>query len=234
MVTAPAAGYYGATSASIRNGWTPRRLPDLPDFDGQPEEWPLFQCTYMETTAAYQCTALENNQRLVKALKGEAREAVRALLIHPNNVQAVMEQLRFRYGRPEQLIRSQIESVRDVPTISEQNIAMIVPFATKVNNLDAFLQSTANGSQHLGNPTLMEELISKLPTSKKLDWARHAATIEPYPTVVHLSEWLNELAKLVCTITDVGNKEQKRRLLHASTSHQNEQRTDCPKGCPVC
>lgn len=80
----------------------------------------------METTATYQCTALENNQRLVKALKCEAREAVNALLIHPNNVQAVMEQLRFRYGRLEQLIRSQLESVRDVPPISKQNIAKIV------------------------------------------------------------------------------------------------------------
>jgi len=33
---------------------------------------------------------------------------VKSLLIHPRNVSAVVEQLRFRYGRPEQLIRSRI------------------------------------------------------------------------------------------------------------------------------
>ncbi|XP_070132565.1 uncharacterized protein [Drosophila bipectinata] len=186
-VPAPLPISYRAPTTSIQ-GWMPRRLPDLPDFEGQPEEWPIFLCAFTETTAAYQCTELENNQRLVKALKGEARETVKSLLIHPSNVQAVMEQLRFRYGRPEQLIRSQLESVREVQPIQEANIARIKPFTTKVSNLSAFLQSTATGSQHLANPTLMEELIAKLPLSKRLDWARHAATIQPYPTVAHLSD----------------------------------------------
>ncbi|XP_044779809.1 uncharacterized protein LOC123327454 [Drosophila simulans] len=232
VVTAP--GSYGTAPASIPNVWTPRRLPDLPEFEGQPEEWPIFQCAFTETTEAYQCTALENNQRLVKALKGEARAAVKALLIHPNNVQEVMEQLRFRYGRPEQLIRSQLESVRDVLPISEPNIARIVPFATKVSNLAAFLKSTKNGIQHLGNPTLMEELIATLPISKRLDWAKHVATIEPYPTVVHFSEWLHELARLICIVTDAASKDPKRRLLHASASRLDGKDTNSHKCCPIC
>ncbi|XP_041674289.1 uncharacterized protein LOC121530020 [Drosophila eugracilis] len=205
------------------------------EFEGQPEEWPIFQCAFTETTAAYNCTALENNQRLVKALKGEARASVKSLLIHPNNVQAVMDQLRFRYGRPEQLIRSQLESVREVQPIQEHNIIKIVPFATRVSNLAAFLQSSPNGEQHLGNPTLMEELIAKLPLSKRLDWARHAAVIGCYPTVAHLSEWLNELAKLVCTITSSNSKDPKRRVLHASTSQKDQDLfEDHPRSCPIC
>ncbi|XP_043660207.1 uncharacterized protein LOC122624614 [Drosophila teissieri] len=233
-VSTPSPLSYGMAATSIP-GWTPRRLPDLPEFEGQPEEWPIFLCAFTETTAAYQCTDLENNQRLVKALKGEARAAVKSLLIHPSNVQAVMEQLRFRYGRPELLIRSQLESVRDVQPIQEANIARIVPFATRVSNLAAFLQSTTTGSQHLGNPTLMEELIAKLPVSKRLDWAKHAATIQPYPTVVHLSEWLHEFAKLVCTVTDVGIKEHpRRRVLHANSVREEERYADRPRCCPLC
>ncbi|XP_041673559.1 uncharacterized protein LOC121529706 [Drosophila eugracilis] len=179
-VPAPSPISYGAPTTSIQ-GWTPRRLHDLPDFEGQPEEWPIFLCAFTETTAAYQCTELENNQRLVKALKGEARETVKSLLIHPSNVQAVMEQLRFRYGRPEQLIRSQLESVREVQPI------------------------------------------------------QHAATIQPYPTVAHLSEWLHEFAKLVCTVTDAGAREQpKRRILHANSVREEEQYVDRPRCCPIC
>jgi len=101
----------------------PRKLPDLPVFGGQPEEWPIFNCAFVETTQAYNCLDLENNQRLLKALKDEARESVKSLLIHFGNVSAVMEQLRFRFGRPEQLIRSQLNSVREVPPISEQHLA---------------------------------------------------------------------------------------------------------------
>jgi len=67
---------------------------------------------------------------MLKALKDEARETVKSMLIHPGYVSAVMEQLRFRVGRPEQHIRSQLNSVREVPPISEQHLARIVPFAT--------------------------------------------------------------------------------------------------------
>ncbi|KAH8286249.1 hypothetical protein KR054_005444, partial [Drosophila jambulina] len=196
----PLVGSYSSTTPNgIQGASGPRKLPDLPVFGGQPEEWPIFVCAFTETTRAYNCTDLENNQRLLKALKDDARETVKSLLIHPGNVSAVMEQLRFRFGRPEQLIRSQLNNVREVQPISEHNLAKIVPFATRVSNLTAFLMS-AKAEQHLGNPTLMEELVAKLPTSKRVDWARHAATIVPFPTVVHFSAWLQEYANVVCTI----------------------------------
>ncbi|XP_070142059.1 uncharacterized protein [Drosophila kikkawai] len=187
------------------NPMKPRRLPDLPVFGGQPEEWPIFNCAFAETPQAYNCTDLENNQRLLKSL-----------LIHPGNVSAVMENLRFRFGRPEQLIRSQLNSVREVPPISEQHLAKIVPFATRVSNLTAFLQS-AKTEQHLGNPTLMAELVVELPTSKRVDWARHAASIELFPTVAHFSAWLQEYANIVCTILDVEGKEPRRRQYRRSS-----------------
>ncbi|XP_041675272.1 uncharacterized protein LOC121530366 [Drosophila eugracilis] len=122
-----------------------------------------------------------------------------------------MDQLRFRYGRPEQLIRSQLESVREVQPIQEHNIIKIVPFCnTGQSNLAAFLQSSPNGEQHLGNPTLMEELIAKLPLSKRLDWARHAAVIGD-------------------------SKDPKRRVLHASTSQKDQDLfEDHPRSCPIC
>nr|XP_041632286.1 uncharacterized protein LOC121502649 [Drosophila kikkawai] len=236
MATAsPFVGSYASMKPNGAQGANgPRRFPDLPVFGGQPEEWPIFNCAFVETTQAYNCTDLENNQRLLKALKDEARETVKSLLIHPGNVSAVMEQLRFRFGRPEQLIRSQLNSVREVPPISEQHLARIVPFATRVSNLTAFLQS-AKAEQHLGNPTLMEELVAKLPTSKRVDWARHAASIEPFHTVAHFSTWLQEYANIVCTILDVEGKEPRRRVLHASVDQNGcDQRDDRHGGCPIC
>jgi len=141
--------YAPITPNESQRVYGPRKLPDLPVFGGQPEEWPIFNCAFVETTQAYNCTDLENNQRLLKALKDEARETVKSLLIHPGNVSAVMEQLRFRFGRPEQLIRSQLNSVREVPPISEQHLARIVPFATRVSNLNeggaAPAEPNANG-----------------------------------------------------------------------------------------
>ncbi|XP_043069090.1 uncharacterized protein [Drosophila bipectinata] len=79
----------------------------------------------------------------------------------------------------------------------------------------------------------MEELIAKLPLSKRLDWARHAATIQPYPTVAHLSEWLHEFAKLVCTVSDA-REQPKRRILHANSVREEERYVDRPRCCPIC
>ncbi|XP_070067073.1 uncharacterized protein [Drosophila virilis] len=173
--------------------------------------------------------ARENNQGLLKALE-VSRDTVKLLLIHPRNVNNVMEQLRFRYGRPEQLIRCQLVSIREVQLIQEHNIAKIVPYATRVINLAALPQLT-NGEQHIGNPTLMEDLVAKLPPSKRVEWARHAATISPFPTVIHFSAWLTDYANVVCTIVGVDSKEQRRRVPHVSIDQNNKGLTN---HCPIC
>ncbi|XP_073845830.1 uncharacterized protein isoform X1 [Musca autumnalis] len=152
-------------------------------------------------------------------LKGEAKEIVKALLIHPENVCDVIDQLKFRFGRPEQLIHCQLKQAKELPHISENNLTKLVPFSTKVKNLAVFLKSV-DAQQHIANPTLLEELVSKLPMSKKLEWARVATTIQPYPTIINFSDWLSEMANLICIIQDVDNKEQKRRVLLHSTSQQ--------------
>ncbi|XP_044573979.1 uncharacterized protein LOC123258167 [Drosophila ananassae] len=222
-----------ATSIGGTARWAPRKLPELPTLEGKPEDWPIFYCAFTETTQAYGCTDLENNQRLLKALKDDARETVKSLLIHPSNANTAVEQLRFRYGRPEQLIRSQLNSIRDVPAITEHNLGKLVAFATHVSNLKAFLQS-AKTEQHLGNPMLMEELVAKLPISKRVDWARHAATIQPYPTIVDFSSWLMELANVVCVVADIDGKEPRRRLLHASVDREQDEQQESCRNCPIC
>jgi len=65
----------------------------------------------------------------------------------------------------------------------------------------------------LGNPTLMEDLVAKLPTSKGVEWARHAVTIKPFPTIVDFSSWLTDYANVVCVVADMdgSGKEPRRR-----------------------
>ncbi|XP_067628474.1 streptococcal hemagglutinin-like [Eurosta solidaginis] len=204
----------------------PRKLQDLPEFSGLAEDWPLFINAFIESTSAYGYSMLENNQRLQKSLKGEARETVKSLLIHPDNVDAVIAQLRFRFGRPEQLIQSQLAAVKEISPISENGVVKIISLATKVKNLSAFLQ-TAGGHQHLANPTLISELINKLPMSKRLEWARYSSAIQPYPTVVHLSEWLSEIASLICKVQEHEPREPKRRVVLHAVEEQPTHKSKC-------
>ncbi|XP_053960415.1 uncharacterized protein LOC128864687 [Anastrepha ludens] len=207
----------------------PRKLQDLPEFSGKPEDWPIFFTAYTESTTVYGYSRFENNLRLQKCLKGEAREAVKSLLIHPNNVANIIEQLKFRFGRPEQLIRSQLAHVREIAPISESSVVKLIPFATKISNVCAFLRSACGGEQYLVNPTLLDELVGKLPMSKRIEWAVFASSLQPYATVQHFSDWLTQLANVICTVYDgEAAKDSKRRVvLHAAESQRHS-------ACPIC
>ncbi|XP_068143483.1 uncharacterized protein [Drosophila tropicalis] len=113
------------------------RIMDLPEFSGRAEDWPVFITMFIESSAAYGYAYVI---RLQKSFKGAAKEEVKELLINPANVPHIIEHLQFMYGRPELLIKSQLEIVNDIPQIPEHNLEF--PFATKVKNLAIFFQSS--------------------------------------------------------------------------------------------
>ncbi|XP_046803752.1 uncharacterized protein LOC111683055 [Lucilia cuprina] len=174
-----------------------RKLHDLPPFSGQPEQWPMFIVAYRETTINYNYSNLENLIRLQKSLKGDARAKVESFLIHPDTVNQVVSTLEFHYGRPQLLIRSQIAKVRAIPSITEKRMYEIVNFSTMVSNLSAFLLN-ANATAHLSNPTLLDELVNKLPLQKREEWTKHSINhLGPYPSVHDFSLWLQEVATYI-------------------------------------
>ncbi|XP_017487335.1 PREDICTED: uncharacterized protein LOC108375702 [Rhagoletis zephyria] len=211
-----------------------KKLHDLPEFDGKPEAWPMFRESFCMTTEEYGYNERQNMLRLQKAIRGRAREVVECLLIHSSNVPRVMEALHERFGRPELLVKSQIARIRNFSQISENRLELLVPFATKVQNLATFLES-AGCEYHLSNPTLMEELLLKLPIQRRLDWARYAANIVPRPTVSHFSNWMQELSRVVNAAgitsssqarSSEGRGEARGRFFH--TDHvQSARRTPC-------
>ena len=81
---------------------------DLPQFNGDPEDFPLFISSYEQSTALCGFTNQDNLLRLQNALKGDARDKVRALLTLLGTVPFIIDSLRNRYGRPELIIDCQI------------------------------------------------------------------------------------------------------------------------------
>ncbi|XP_070075737.1 uncharacterized protein [Drosophila takahashii] len=131
-----------------------RSLYDLPEFDGSPEQWPMFNEAFLMTTKEYGYSDRQNLLRLQKALKGRARETVECLLIYSSNVGNILGTLKQNFGRPEKLVKSEICRIRELPNFP-------------------FLQAT-DAQQQLKNPTLMEELVLKLPVQQRLEWARYS------------------------------------------------------------
>ncbi|XP_067637293.1 uncharacterized protein [Eurosta solidaginis] len=212
-----------------------RKLYDLPEFEGRPEDWPMFKEAFHMTTEEYGYNDRQNIMRLQKAIKGKAKDTVECLLIHSSNASQVMKTLEDRFGSPDLLVKSQISKIRDVPSIADNRIDLLIPFATKVQNLASFLKA-ANCDHHLCNPTLMDELLAKLPVQRRLEWARHAISITPRASIVDLSKWLQELARIVslaCANTNENPRssavrgEQRQRFLHTN-------KVSTKKRCKIC
>ena len=142
---------------------------DLPNFNGDPADWFGFIYMYEHTTLLCGLTPQENMVRLNKCLTGPARQAVAPLLCLPENLPMVISTLKMLFGRSNQIVKSIIDKTRSLPHVTEKNPETIITFANSVNNLVATITSLKEDG-HMNNPSLMEELLGKLPPSLQLQW----------------------------------------------------------------
>ncbi|XP_055589070.1 uncharacterized protein LOC129741371 [Uranotaenia lowii] len=150
---------------------------DLPTFSGNPADWPVFISHYQYTTEACGFNNGENMIRLQRCLKGSAWESVRNRLIHPGSVPAAIKMLEKRYGRPDLIIETLIEKVRSTPPPKADRLNTIIDFGTQVQGLCEHFEA-ADLNDHLNNPSLLKELVRKLPTEYQMLWGRYIRTVE--------------------------------------------------------
>lgn len=184
-------------SASVKA----KKIYPLPKFHGLPEEWPTFKEEFEQTTEEFEYSPLQNIIRIREALHGPAKETVESLLSSSKNVNVILEILRETYGRPEQLIKSQLLKINALLSVPEGRLDLLIEFAIKVTNMTRFLQ-TASGTYHLNNPTLLSELISKLPPTKQMQWAEKCIVLDQPPNLKHFSEWLDGVRKVANMVSD--------------------------------
>ncbi|XP_058445110.1 uncharacterized protein LOC131426420 [Malaya genurostris] len=143
---------------------------DLPRFSGDPADWPIFISNYRYTTEACGFTDGENMLRLQRCLCGPALETVRSRLVLPAAVPQVIETLRMRFGRPELLINALLRKVRDIPAPRSDRLEGLIDFGMAVQALCDHIEA-ANERAHLSNPSLLQELVAKLPVDQRMMWA---------------------------------------------------------------
>ncbi|XP_055918440.1 uncharacterized protein LOC129950533 [Eupeodes corollae] len=183
-----------SNSFLTKNNLAARQLiRDLPAFDGDPSEWPLFIASFNRSTELGRFSDEENLIRLHKALKGSALEAVRSLIIQPNCVGRVIDTLKMLYGRPELIINTLIRKISSTPPPKAEKLDSIVTFAIAVQNLCATVEACGI-TDHLNYPMLTQELVEKLPPSLRLNWAIHKQSLSSC-TLMHFSRWMFSLAE---------------------------------------
>ncbi|XP_062713719.1 uncharacterized protein LOC134290573 [Aedes albopictus] len=186
----------------------------------------------------------ENLMRLQRCLKGKALEAVRSNLLLPSSVPKIMETLETLFGSPERLVQSLLNKVRSVPTPKAERLETLVNFGLVVQNLVGHLKA-ANQQAHLTNPTLLQELVDKLPPHLRLDWAlykKNDGLVDLATFCDYMSVITSAASDVRSTSTTVGSEKQRKEKAfvnaHVSAEPRNfEQRKKTEnqeRPCYIC
>lgn len=172
---------------------------DLPKFSGSPRDWPYFMKRFESTTESCFFNNVENLSRLNNALQGPAREAVSGLLLHEHNVPTIIHRLQTFFGRPKYIINDLVSELRCEKPLRLDNLRSLLKFSNKVSNLVATLQ-TAEASNHLWSPYLIDDMIEKLPLQLQRDWAHHKQSYKEVNLEI-FAMWLNSEAEMLTNIS---------------------------------
>ncbi|XP_062705505.1 uncharacterized protein LOC115255509 [Aedes albopictus] len=187
---------------------------ELPKFNGNPEEWPMFVSTYEDTSAMCGYTDAENMIRLRNCLKGDAFNAVRSFLMRPETVGRAISALKLRFGRPETIIDYLKEKIIAMPIIKPDAMDKLVDFALEVQNLCATIEACGE-KQYMCDTTLLKEFEKKLPPQLRLDWARYKRKLRKVKLST-FSRWIYNLAEDVNVVFEPqyrGSKTQEFRAV---------------------
>ncbi|XP_058839405.1 uncharacterized protein LOC131694906 [Topomyia yanbarensis] len=211
---------------------------DLPEFSGDPEEWPIFLSSFNNSTVACGYNNTENLARLQRCLKGSALKSVRYYLLTPESVPEVMRTLQTLFGRPDIIINKLIRNMRECPAPKADRLETLIEFGIMVRNLTQHL-IIAGQHAHLMNPVLLQEVVEKLPTAVKLQWAQHLVAV-PDATLQTFSDFMSLMIESVSKVCQpVGSQLRSKGFINAhdvtdniETAKRNE--STLGKRCPVC
>lgn len=114
---------------------------ELPVFSSAPAERAgVLSSFYVASTQECKFSITENLARLQKCLRRKAKEAVQPSSSVPDNIDEVMMVLQMRFGPPELIVRSLIAQVSQVRAVRENNLDMLVDFASSVKNMVATMK----------------------------------------------------------------------------------------------
>lgn len=235
----PSLGYPQPSTVPVRRVPSSEQLAarqvmprELPNFSGDPQDWPIFYSSFCNSTDACGFSDSENLTRLQRCLKGNALEAVKSRLLLPQSVPFVIDILRRLYGRPEILIHSLLQKLRAVSPPKSDNLQSQITFGLAVQNVVDHM-TIANLVDHLWNPTLLHELVEKLPPQLKMQWSYHKSRCT-YVNLATFSAFMSEIVVMASDVTlptdtfvtgtkpNKAGKEKPKLYLHAEPNLKEE------------
>ncbi|XP_062714715.1 uncharacterized protein LOC134291230 [Aedes albopictus] len=120
----------------------------------------------------------------------------KGFVIDPSPVISTLQTL---FGRPEQIVHIMIEKVRATPPPKSERLETLISFGLVVQNLCAHLKAVGL-DWHLSNPSLLQELVDKLPANVKFNWALYQQQL-PEVDLNAFSDYMARVTSATSSVT---------------------------------
>ncbi|XP_034836304.1 uncharacterized protein [Maniola hyperantus] len=168
----------------------PTYMSDLPYFDGDPINWIPFSKHFTSTASHFM--DIENIARIRRALKGQAKEAVKSLLYTSSTPDNILKELERRFGQPTYIIKGLLAELHKLPKMTE-DLRGIGAFASAVfNAVDTIKQ--LDRTEYLYATEIADKIIDKMNTLVRFRWQEFRADRKREPTLSLLSEFLTKMS----------------------------------------
>ncbi|XP_047997280.1 uncharacterized protein LOC125234904 [Leguminivora glycinivorella] len=164
--------------------------PELPSFDGNVTEWIAFRAEFNDTSPMF--SDVNNVSRIRRALKGDARTAVKSIMYTVQDPRVIMDALERQFGDPDEIVLTELHSVKRMPRLAEDN-SNIASFAAHVANAVATIKSLGQ-DKYLHAPELVNKIVDKLSLIVRYEWSKYRRANPSSPDLVAVSEFLNEIS----------------------------------------
>lgn len=165
-------------------------LPNLPQFSGDPREWPMFIQSFKSMVHDVFTSDAQHLAMLHSRLATRLREGMSQVLTAPTAYREALQELHRKYGHPHLVVRSYIQWLMELPSIREGK--EVDTFSSKLHGAVATLEAAGYGHE-LNSSVALNEIIAKLPHSMIARWGRRVNRLLPRtPTLRDLDAWVEE------------------------------------------
>ncbi|XP_021964116.1 uncharacterized protein LOC110859468 [Folsomia candida] len=122
-----------------------------------------------------------------------------------------------------------MQKLQQIPNVKTDNYESWVKFGTGVDNLVSTIKSLG-AKQQLPNPSLVDELVKKLPAQKAMEWEEFKLRKKlKFPSLSHLAKWLQptvEAAYALCPLPGTSTE----KLSTEKPNHDNRRQPANQRG----
>lgn len=214
-------------------------IQELPKFTGNPQDWPRFKRAFDETTTEGEFDPRENLSRLERAIpKGSvAFNAIEPLLLDAANVEAIVDQLEFRFGRPERIYESLLAEVMEAKMPKDGNPNSLISFGLKVDSMVINLKAMKY-EYYLNDPRLVKDLSMRLPRVLQYKWNEYVLEKQlDNPSLEDFDKWLKihlRVANLMSTASSSTNRSRPVNIHYESGTNDGQGSSGYVRRDPFC